>query len=287
MRYQFIKENESAYKIEVLCKQLEVSRSGYYAWHHRPQSQRAIANQGLTEAIIKSFEGSRKTYGYRRVHRSLQADGKNCGKHRVARLMKKQGLQPKTKRKFKATTNSNHPLPIKQNHLQREFMPSQINRAWVSDITYIATQEGWLYLAAVMDLCSRQIIGWAMESRMTEDLVKDALKMALFRRHIASGLLLHSDRGSQYASGGYQQLLSKYGIVCSMSRKGNCWDNAPMESFFRSLKVESLYHQTFKTREAAKLAVFDYIEVFYNRQRRHSTLNYLSPVDYEKSVVNL
>lgn len=286
MRYQFIKENKDDFNIEHLCQQLEVSRSGYYAWLNRPESRRAHQNRRLIKTIKDNFEESRSTYGYRRIHRCLQAQGETCSKHRVARLMKRHQLQPKTKKKFKATTNSKHKLPIHKNHLQRDFTPGQINQAWVSDITYIATNEGWLYLAVVMDLYSRQIIGWAMDNRMTETLVVDALRMALFRRHIASGLLLHSDRGSQYASGAYQTLLKNHGIICSMSRKGNCWDNAPMESFFRSLKVESIYQQPFKTREEAKMTIFDYIEVFYNRQRRHSTLNYLSPVDYEISAVN-
>lgn len=286
MRYQFIKEHQDFFDIELLCQQLEVSRSGYYVWLNRAESKRSRENRQLTQAITESFEASRQTYGYRRVHRSLQAQEKACSQHRVARLMKSLKLRPKTRKKFKATTNSKHAFPVHQNHLQREFAPAHRNQAWVSDITYIATGEGWLYLSVVMDLYSRQIVGWAMGSRMTDTLVIDALKMALFRRHIVSGLLLHSDRGSQYASGDYQALLKNRGILCSMSRKGNCWDNAVMESFFRSLKVESIYHQSFKTREEAKMTIFDYIEIFYNRQRRHSTLNYLSPVDYEKSVVN-
>lgn len=286
MRYPFIKENQNSFRIELLCKQLEVSRSGYYAWLNRPDSQRTVENQRLIKTMTESFKSSRQTYGYRRIHQFLKGKGELCGKHRVARLMKKQGLRPKTKRKFKATTNSKHKLPIHQNHLQRDFRPQQANQRWVSDITYIGTNEGWLYLAVVMDLYSRHIVGWAMDSRMTESLVIDALKMALFRRRVASGLLLHSDRGSQYAAGTYQAILKNHGILCSMSRKGNCWDNAAMESFFRSLKVESIYHQSFKTRGEAKLTIFDYIEVFYNRQRIHSTLNYLSPVDYEKSMVN-
>lgn len=270
-----------------MCKQLNVSRSGYYAWLRRSPSQRTLTNQRLKEAIQERFESSRQTYGYRRVHRALILQGERCGKHRVGRLMKQLGLQPKTRRKFKATTNSNHRMPVSENHLQRDFMPLQMNRCWTSDITYVSTQEGWLYLAVVMDLYLRQIVGWSMDSRMTESLVLDALKMALFRRHVAAGLLLHSDRGSQYAANAYQALLKQYGITCSMSRRGNCWDNAPMESFFRSLKVECIYHCSFKTREEAKASIFDYIEVFYNRQRAHSTLNYLSPADYEKQVVNL
>ncbi len=286
MRYQFIETNQDRFDIQLLCKELEVSRSGYYAWLNRVESNRSKENKHLTEVIKKGFDESRKTYGYRRIHQYLKDKGNACGKHRVARLMKHAGLQPKTRKKFKATTNSKHKLPIHKNHLRREFNPKQINQSWASDITYVWTQEGWLYLAVMMDLYSRQILGWAMDSRMTDNLVINALKMALFHRRIASGLLLHSDRGSQYASIDYQSLLQDHGIICSMSRKGNCWDNAVMESFFRSLKVESIYHEIFKTREEAKLKIFDYIEIFYNRQRKHSTLNYMSPNDYEKLVVN-
>jgi len=286
MRYKFIKENQTQFDIRRLCKQLEVSRSGYYAWLNREESTRDKQNKQLLEVIKKGFDESRNTYGYRRIHHYLKTSGNSCGKNRVARLMRQAGLQPKTRRKFKATTNSKHKLPIHENHLQREFKPKQINQSWSSDITYVWTHEGWLYLAVIMDLYSRKIIGWAMDSRMTDNLVINALKMALFRRKIASDLLLHSDRGSQYASRNYQALLKQHGIKCSMSRKANCWDNAAMESFFRSLKVESIYHETFKTREEAKTNIFDYIEIFYNRQRSHSTLNYLSPHDYEKQIIN-
>lgn len=247
---------------------------------------RSKEDKRLLAKIETSFESSRKTYGYRRIHRSLKAEGESCGKHRVARLMQCHQLQPKTKRRFKATTQSKHTLPVHANHLQRQFMPERANQSWVSDITYIATMEGWLYLAVIMDLYSRQIIGWSMDSRMTEELVSNALKMAVLKRPGASGVLLHSDRGSQYASLAYQALLKSHGIKCSMSRKGNCWDNAAMESFFRSLKVECVFHKTFKSRDEAKTILFDYIEIFYNRQRRHSTLNYQSPVDFEKSVAN-
>jgi transposase InsO family protein len=264
-----------------------VSRSGYYAWCNRPESARTKQNKLLTQTIAHIFTGSRQTYGYRRVHQAMKQQGQTIGKHRVARLMRKATLVPKTKRKFKATTHSNHQLPIYQNVLQRKFMPAKPNQVWSSDITYVWTGEGWLYLAVVLDLFSRQIIGWSMQNRMTEDLVVNALKMALFRRKILTPLLFHSDRGSQYASYAFQRLLAENNISCSMSRKGNCWDNSPTESFFGSLKVECLYQQSIKTREEAQQTIFDYIEVFYNRQRLHSTLNYLSPVDYEKSVENL
>lgn len=287
MRYQFIKQHKNRFDIRFLCQVLKVSRSGYYAWYHRPESHRAKTNQTLTQAIKAIFTQSRQTYGHRRVKHVLKQQGNPVSKHRVARLMKAADLTPKTKKKFKATTNSKHKLPVHDNHLQRDFTPEEINQAWTSDITYIWTSEGWLYLAVILDLFSRQVIGWAMDKRMTETLVMNALNMALFRRKISSGLLLHSDRGSQYAAAAFQALLKQHQIVGSMSRKGNCWDNAPTESFFRTLKVECIYQQSIQTREEAKQLIFDYIEVFYNRQRKHSTLNYMSPVDYEKSIANL
>lgn len=287
MRYQFIAQHKSCFDIRLLCQVLKVSRSGYYAWSTRSESSRAKANQTLTETIKVIFKQSRQTYGYRRVNHMLKQQGNSVSKHRIARLMKAADLMPKTKKKFKATTHSKHTLPVHANHLQRDFAPQAINQAWTSDITYIWTHEGWLYLAVILDLFSRQVIGWAMDKRMTETLVMNALKMALFRRKISGGLLLHSDRGSQYAAMAFQALLKQQQIVCSMSRKGNCWDNAPTESFFRTLKVECIYQHAIQTREQAKQLIFDYIEVFYNRQRKHSTLNYMSPMDYEKSVANL
>lgn len=216
------------------------------------------------------------------MQRDLIADGEHCGKERVLRLMREYKIQPKTRRKFKVTTDSKHTKLVYENHLERQFHASQPNQRWVSDITYIPTQEGWLYLAVMMDLYSRKIVGWSMSSRMQESLVCDALKMALFRRKVASTLLLHSDRGSQYASYNFQYLLRQHQIGCSMSRKGNCWDNAAMESFFHTLKTECIYHERFKSRDDAKKTIFDYIEVFYNQQRRHSFLNYQTPAAYEK-----
>ena len=287
MKYQFIQQQQNLFDVRLLCQVLEVSRSGYYAWHKRPVSYRANTNKTLTQAITGIFNQSRQTYGYRRIQQALKQQGNPAGNYRVACLMKAANLAPKTKKKFKATTNSNHTLPVRENHLQRAFKPVKVNQAWTSDITYIWTQEGWLYLAVILDLFSRQVIGWAMDKRMTESLVINALKMALFRRKLAGNLLLHSDRGSQYAATAFQALLKQNNIVCSMSRKGNCWDNAPTESFFHTLKLECIYQQSLTIREEAKQIIFDYIEVFYNRQRLHSTLNYQSPVDYEKSAVNL
>lgn len=287
MRYQFIQQHREGFDISLLCQTLEVSRSGYYAWCDHSESMRTKTNKTLAQVIATIFAHSRQTYGYRRVNQALKQQGNPVSKHRVARLMKQAGLVPKTRKKFKATTHSNHRLAVHENHLQRAFTPQTINQAWTSDITYIWTNEGWLYLAVILDLFSRQVIGWAMDKRMTETLVCDALNMALFRRKIKSGLLLHSDRGSQYAAAAFQALLKQHQIVCSMSRKGNCWDNAPTESFFRTLKVECIYQHSIQTREQAKQLIFDYIEVFYNRQRKHSTLNYMSPADYERSVANL
>jgi len=287
MRYVFVRDESKTHAVELLCALLEVSRSGYYDWNTRPESQRSQDHARLIPKIKKIFRESRETYGYRRVVSELRKQSESCGKHRTASLMRKLKLTPKSKRKFKVTTDSKHSLPIFTNVLNRQFNPGKMNQAWTSDITYIATDQGWLYLAVVMDLYSRAIVGWAMDKQMTESLVINALTMALSRRKISAGLLLHSDRGSQYASKAYQQLLIQSGIICSMSRKGNCWDNSVMESFFRSLKVECIYQQKFTEREQAKLAVFDYIEVFYNRQRKHSKLNYLSPMNYELANANL
>lgn len=286
MKYAFVRDEAKTHSVELLCELMEVSRSGYYARESRPESKQAQEHQELIPKIKKIFIESRATYGYRRVSDALKKQAENCGKHRTASLMRKLKLSPTIKRRFKVTTDSNHDKPIFSNVLNRRFNPTQVNQAWTSDITYISTNQGWLYLAVVMDLYSRTIVGWAMDKHMTEELVINALKMALFNRKISAGLLLHSDRGSQYASQAYQRLLNQQGIICSMSRKGNCWDNSPMESFFRSLKVECIYRQTFEEREQAKLAVFDYIEVFYNRQRKHSALHYLSPMNYELACSN-
>jgi transposase InsO family protein len=286
MRYTFVREEAKTHSVELLCETMDVSCSGYYAWRDRPLSPRAQEHQRLIPKIKTIFNESRETYGYRRVTHELKKQQEPCGKHQVAQLMRLHGLAPPAKRRFTVTTDSNHSNPIHPNALNRQFNPSTANTSWVSDITYVATSEGWLFLAVVMDLFSRTIVGWAMDKHMTEELVLNALRMALFRRKVSSKLLLHSDRGSQYASISYQHLLKNQGITCSMSRKGNCWDNAPMESFFRTLKVECVYRYTFETREQAKRSIFDYIEVFYNRQRGHSALNYLSPMNYELALAN-
>lgn len=287
MRYAFVQEEAKTHSVDVLCRVLSVSRSGYYKWSQRPVSQRERTHQQLLPKIKAIFVESRETYGYRRVVAVLREQQENCGKHRVANLMRKLCLCPVMKRRFKATTDSHHTHPVHANILNRQFKPQTSNQSWVSDLTYISTGQGWMYVAVVMDLFSRAIVGWAMDKQMKEELVSDALRMALLRRKMPENLLLHSDRGSQYASRAYQTLLKQYGITCSMSRKGNCWDNAPMESFFKTLKTECVYRQPLQTREEAKARLFDYIEVFYNRQRQHSSLNYLSPMGYELATANL
>ncbi len=265
-----------------MCQVLSISRAGFYAWRKRAESHRKREDKRLLALISASFTRSRRTYGYRRVHADLREQGEGCGKHRVARLMRNHGIHPKTRRKFKVTTQSKHNKPIYENRLGREFCAKTPNERWVSDITYIPTVEGWLYLSVIMDLFSRKIVGWSMSDRLKESLVMDSLRMALFQRKTHSDLLLHSDRGSQYASDKFQKMLNDHSILCSMSRKGDCWDNAAMESFFHSLKTECVYHERYQTREEAKKSIFDYIEVFYNRQRKHSYLGYQSPEQYEQ-----
>ncbi len=265
----------------LLCTTLEVSRSGFYAWLKREPSERSKSDARMTELIREIHKGSRGTYGAPRIHEALKAGGIQCGLNRVARLMKEAGLRSKVKRKFKATTNSEHDHPIAPNLLNQDFKTCSPNAIWVSDITYIRTDEGWLYLATTMDLFSRSIVGWSMDSRMKSDLVVSALDMALSARLPAEGLIHHSDRGVQYAAKPFQQLLTANGLVCSMSRKGNCYDNAVQESFYHSLKTELVHHEHYHTRDEAKASLFDYIEVFYNRERIHSTLGYMSPLQFE------
>ncbi len=236
----------------------------------------------LKEEIRQIYQESRKTYGSPRIYQKLLREGCPIGRKRVARLMQELGIQAMAKKKYKATTDSKHTQPVAENHLNRDFTPKRPNQYWVADITYIYTKEGWLYLATIMDLYSRKIIGWALRERLGKELVIAALDMALKQRKISADLLLHSDRGSQYASCLYQLLLLKYGIICSMSRKGNCWDNAVMESFYRTLKVELIYQNNYQTRREAQRDIFEYIEIFYNRERLHSSIGYYSPEEYER-----
>jgi len=264
-----------------MCSVLEVSRSGYYAWRARAESTRSRENRRLLALIKEEHERSRGTYGSRRIHATLKRRGESCGLHRVERLMRAAGIRSKVRRKFRRTTDSDHAHPLAPNLLGQDFTVSGPNRVWVSDITYIATDEGWLYLASTMDLYSRKIVGWAMSSCITAELVVEALLMALELRKPETGLVHHSDRGVQYAAHDFQRLLERHGIACSMSGKGNCYDNAVQESFFHTLKGELCDHEHYSTRAQARTSVFEFIEVFYNRQRLHSSLGYCSPSEFE------
>jgi len=268
-----------------MCSTLEVSRSGFYAWLGRGESRRAGEDLRLLVLIREEHEKSRGTYGAPRIHAALKKRGEVCGLHRVERLMQEAGIRSKVRRKFKKTTDSNHPHPVAPNLLDQNFTVGGPNQVWVSDITYIWTEEGWLYLASTMDLYSRKIVGWAMGSCITAALVVDALVMAIDLRSPPPGLLHHSDRGVQYAAYAFQGLLEHRGITCSMSGKGNCYDNAVKESFFHTLKTELCDHEHYRTHAQARTSLFEYIEVFYNRTRLHSTLGYCSPSEFEAQRV--
>jgi putative transposase len=284
MKFRFIEAHRDQWPVAVLCDALQISVAGYYAWRQRPASDQQQRRDALLVEIQAVHQEVKARYGSPRIHAELRARGHTCCVNTVAKLMKQHDLAAKTKRKFRCTTtDSNHDLPIAENLLDRQFDPEAPNERWVADITYIPTREGWLYLAAVEDLYARMVVGWSMADHLESRLVVDALEMAVQRRLPDAGLLAHSDRGSQYASEHYQRLLAKHGIACSMSRRADCWDNAPMESFFASLKKELVHDADFATRAEARAALFEYIEVFYNGQRRHSSLGYVSPVEYEKS----
>jgi putative transposase len=284
MKYAFIAAHMAAFSMSLMCRVLGVSRSGYYAWCKAPVSRRSLKNQELLEKIKAVHKKSKQRYGSPRVHEQLLADGERCGRGRVARLMSANGICSKQKRKFVVTTDSKHDLPVAANILDRKFSVEEPNSVWLSDITYIPTDEGWLYLAGVIDLCSRTAVGWSMSDSLDKELVMDALTMAYGRRHPGVGLIHHSDQGSQYASEAYCTLLHDYGMKMSMSRKGNCWDNAVMESFFGTLKKELVHHKRYRTRAEARKDIFEFIEVFYNRERLHSSLGYMSPLNYEKQI---
>lgn len=272
------------FRTALMCRVFEVSRSGYYEWLSRPLSQRNQQDNALKAKIRKHHNEGRATYGARRIQKKLAGTDDVVSRRRINRLMTEEGLECKTRKKFKATTNSKHGMPVAPNLLDRNFSVEKMDQKYVGDITYIPTREGWLYLAVFIDLCSRTVVGWSMDSRMKASLVNDALNMAIWKRRPEEGLLVHSDRGSQYASTSFQGLLKQHDYRCSMSRKGNCWDNAPSESFFHTLKTELTHHEDFKTREEAKQVIFEYIEVFYNRVRLHSSNDYMSPVDYESAL---
>lgn len=276
-----IKYQCAFHSIAMLCKVLGVSRSGYYAWASRSKCTHEIIDEQLANDIERIFNQSRKTYGVPRIQKALILEGQYHGKARISRLMKLRSLKPKAAKHFKVTTDSNHTLAIAANLIKQDFKAKFPNQVWCSDITYIRTDEGWLYLATVIDLYSRMIVGWSMSKSLKTQLIEDALSMAIWKRKPDKGCVHHSDRGSQYCSKRYRDKLIQHGLVCSMSSSGNCYDNAVMESFYHSLKIELIYGQKYASRHDAKVAIFDYIEVFYNRQRLHSTLGYKSPVEYE------
>lgn len=284
MTYRFIDQHKDRWPVRLLCQTLEVSPAGYYAWQQRPRSEQQQRRDTLVVEMRTIHAEFKARYGSPRVHKELVARGHDCCVNTVAKLMRDNHIRAKTARRFRVrTTDSDHDLPVADNLLDRQFNPSAANEAWVADITYIPTREGWLYLAAVEDLYSRMVVGWSMADHMESRLVVDALEMAVGRRLPDERLLAHSDRGSQYASEHYQRLLGQHGITCSMSRRADCWDNAPMESFFASLKKELIHDANFITRAEAQAAIFEYIEVFYNSKRRHSSLGYVSPAEYEQS----
>lgn len=285
MRYDFIEAHRTTWPIAIQCRVLAVSRSGYYEWRRRPLSERAKRRASLMVKVREVHAASRETYGSPRVHRDLRANGEVVNVKTVAKVMREAGIRSKSSRKFRVTTtDSNHAQPVAANVLNREFTADQRNQKWVAAITYIATLEGWLYLAAVIDLFSRKVVGWSMSERIDSRLVVDALEMAVLRELPDAGLVAHSDRGVQYASEHYQGVLHQYGLECSMSRQGDCWDNAPMESFFATLKKELVHHEEYENRAAARASLLEYIEVFYNRERRHSALGYVSPVAFEEAA---
>jgi putative transposase len=281
MKFKFIADHRGIFNVGRMCALLNVSRSGFYSWLTRPESRRSIENRALEDKIRVLHAASHGIYGSPKIHQDLTDDGVRCGKNRVARIMREAGIRSRTKKKFKATTNSRHNLPVAPNLLNQEFTVDAPDRTWVGDITYIHTQEGWLYLAVLIDLFNRKVVGWSASSRLTRQLAIDALQMALDHRHPVPGLMHHSDRGSQYASGDYQKLLAKNKMTCSMSRKGNCYDNAVAESFFHLLKTEWVNHHRYLSRSEATSSLFYYIEIFYNRKRRHSVLDYTTPQEYE------
>jgi putative transposase len=285
VRFVFIATEKAWAPVTTLCRVLEVSRSGFYAWEDRDPSKRSMDDDKLCVEIVAIHKASRGTYGSPRVHAELQALGIAVSRKRVARLMRTLGLESPRKKRFKATTDSKHDMPVADNVLDRHFEVEAPDLAWVTDITYVWTDEGWLYLAAILDLFSRRVVGFAMSDRIDRALVLQALKLAAGRRVPDAGLTHHSDRGSQYASSDYRQALADLDIVCSMSRKGNCWDNAVAESFFATLKTELVYRRRFVTRVEAREAIFDFIETFYNSHRRHSTLGYLSPMEFENKFI--
>lgn len=282
MKFGFVAKHRGAWPVLLICEALGVSRSGFYAWMVRPRSQRSFDDEVLGGQVHRSFVGSDRTYGARRVWHDVLALGQRCGLHRIERLMRLQALRARPRRRGHPADRGERSV-LADNLLDRQFQADAANQKWVADFTYLWTAEGWLYVAVVLDLYSRRIVGWSMQSSMTSQLVADALMMAVWRRGKPVELLHHSDQGSQYTSEHFQELLKEQGITCSMSRAGEVWDNSAMESFFSSLKTERTARKVFRTREQARAEVFDYIERFYNPTRRHSTLGYVSPIAFEKA----
>jgi putative transposase len=282
MKYSYMKIHEAEFSVERMSDVFKVSRSGYYKFIALNLSARLIENDRLGEEIKLIHKNSRQTYGSPRVHAQLISQGETCSRKRVARIMQKQGLRAKMNKRFKVTTKANPMAKVAPNILQQDFTAASPDQRWVADITYVATAQGWLYVAAILDLFSRHIVGLAMSERMTTDLITSALDQAVTHRKPDIGLMHHSDKGCQYTSQEFRVLLKKHGMIASNSGTGNCYDNAAMESFFHTLKTEHIYFENYQTREQAKQSIFEYVEVFYNRKRRHSTLGYLSPADFEK-----
>ena len=281
MKFGFIKAQEVAFSVKAMCQVLGVSRSGYYSWKERPAAGADAKTASLSTEIVAAHRRSRGNYGSPRIHRELRAKGIRVSRKRIERLMRENGLQGAQKRRFRCTTNSRHALPIAPNRLDRNFNPAEANRVWAGDVTYIATEQGWLYLAVILDLFSRRVVGWSVSSTNDTKLAQEALQRALVARRPALGLLHHTDRGSPYASLAYTAILRQNGVVASMSRAGDCYDNAVAESFFGTLKAELVRGCVYPSRVVATAAIADYIEKFYNPQRRHSHLQYLSPVEFE------
>jgi transposase InsO family protein len=281
--FAWIEERRGDWPVALLCRVLGVSRSGFYAWRSRAPSATEVRRAGLTGEVRAIHAEVRARYGSPRMHAELVGRGHGCCVNTVARVMREAGIAARTRRKFGQTTDSGHGHPVAENVLDRQFDPGTPNAAWAADVTYIPTREGWLYLAVVVDLFSRLVVGWSMDGTMTSRLVVDALGMAVASRRPGPGLVAHSDRGSQYASEHHRRRLAEEGITCSMSRRGNCWDNAPVESFFASLKKELVHGEDYATRDEARASIFEYVEAFDNRVRRHSSLGYVAPEEYERA----
>ncbi len=282
MKYIFIEKHRSSFAVEKMCRVLKISKSGYYAWRDKPKSKRGLANEKLDHHIKAIYKKNKGSYGSPRITKALNEQGILCSENRVADRMRKNDIKAKTKKRFKVTTNSKHNHPIAPNLLNQDFAAYNPNQIWISDITYIWTREGWLYLAVILDLFSRRIVGWAMSNRLGQELVLNAFQQALWRRRPGKGIIFHSDQGVQYACTAFRNLLKEYKFIQSMSGKGNCYDNAVAESFFHTLKTELVYFETYHTREEARNSIFEYIEMYYNRIRLHSTLGYCSPVQFEQ-----